>query len=62
MILPEIQTRGLIFLIYMGGCVVYILWILYFLKRRIELDYMLLAQLSQQQSTVIELIGYSGQY
>ncbi|MEB2784154.1 hypothetical protein [Algoriphagus persicinus] len=62
MILPEIQTCGLIFLIFMGGCVVYILWILYFLKRRKELDYMRFAQLSQQQSTVIELIGYSGQY
>lgn len=46
-----------IFLIFMGGSVVYILWILYFLKRRKELDYMRFAQLSQEQSTVIELIN-----
>ncbi len=47
----------MIFLIFMGGSVVYILWILYFLKRRKELDYMRFAQLSQEQSTVIELIN-----
>ncbi|MBN7818032.1 peptidase domain-containing ABC transporter [Algoriphagus pacificus] len=46
-----------IFLIFMGGSIIYILWIIYFLKRRKELDYMRFAQLSQEQSTVIELIN-----
>ncbi|TXE06430.1 peptidase domain-containing ABC transporter [Algoriphagus aquimarinus] len=52
-----IYYSPMIFLIFMGGSVVYILWILYFLKRRKELDYMRFAQLSQEQSTVIELIN-----
>ncbi|MBN3584795.1 peptidase domain-containing ABC transporter [Algoriphagus aestuarii] len=47
----------MVFLIFMGGSALYILWILYFLKRRKELDYMRFAQLSQEQSTVIELIN-----
>lgn len=47
----------MIFLIFMGGSAIYILWILYFLNRRKELDYMRFAQLSQEQSTVIELIN-----
>ena len=46
-----------IFLIFLGGSVVYILWILFFMKRRRELDYKRFAQMSQEQSTVIELIN-----
>ena len=52
-----IYYSPMIFLIFMGGSAVYILWILYFLKRRKELDYMRFGQLSQEQSTVIELIN-----
>ncbi|PZX59387.1 ATP-binding cassette subfamily B protein [Algoriphagus ratkowskyi] len=52
-----IYYSPLIFLIFIGGSVIYILWILFFLKRRKELDYMRFAQLSQEQSTVIELIN-----
>ncbi|MEB2774734.1 peptidase domain-containing ABC transporter [Algoriphagus sp. D3-2-R+10] len=52
-----IYYSPMIFLIFMGGSIAYILWILYFLKRRKELDYMRFAQLSQEQSTVIELIN-----
>lgn len=52
-----IYYSPMIFLIFMGGSVIYVLWILYFLKRRKELDYMRFAQLSQEQSTVIELIN-----
>lgn len=46
-----------IFMIFAIGSIVYILWILYFLKRRKELDYKRFSQLSQEQSTVIELIN-----
>lgn len=46
-----------IFLIFLGGSTIYILWVLYFMKRRRELDYKRFTQLSQEQSTVIELIN-----
>lgn len=46
-----------IFLIFLGGSIIYILWVLYFMKHRRELDYKRFAQLSQEQSTVIELIN-----
>ena len=46
-----------IFVIFLGGSVIYVAWIFYFLKRRKELDYMRFAQLSQEQSTVIELVN-----
>lgn len=46
-----------IFLIFVVGSMIYILWILYFLKRRKELDYIRFAHHSQEQSTVIELIN-----
>ncbi|ETN96136.1 peptidase domain-containing ABC transporter [Zhouia amylolytica] len=46
-----------IFMIFMGGSVLYVLWILYFLKKRKEIDYKRFSQLSQEQSTVIELIN-----
>lgn len=46
-----------IFAIFSIGSIVYILWILYFLKKRRELDYKQFSELSQEQSTVIELIN-----
>ncbi len=46
-----------IFLIFLGGSTIYLLWILFFMKRRGELDYKRFAQLSQEQSLVIELIN-----
>ncbi|SFO16889.1 ATP-binding cassette, subfamily B [Algoriphagus ornithinivorans] len=46
-----------IFSIFLGGSVLYLVWVLFFMKRRGELDYKRFAQLSQEQSTVIELIN-----
>ncbi|CAD0006785.1 peptidase domain-containing ABC transporter [Flavobacterium salmonis] len=46
-----------IFFIFAVGSIIYVLWILFFLKRRKELDYRRFSQLSQEQSTVIELIN-----
>ena len=46
-----------IFFIFALGSSLYVLWILYFLKKRKELDYKRFSQLSQEQSTVIELIN-----
>ncbi|PRX55249.1 peptidase domain-containing ABC transporter [Flagellimonas meridianipacifica] len=46
-----------IFGIFLIGSLLYILWISYFLKKRKELDYKRFSQLSQEQSTVIELIN-----
>lgn len=46
-----------IFMIFTIGSIIYVLWILYFLKRRKELDYKRFSQLSDEQSTVIELIN-----
>ncbi len=46
-----------IFFIFTIGSIIYILWILFFLKRRKELDYKRFSQLSKEQSTVIELIN-----
>ncbi len=46
-----------IFAIFALGSILYILWVMYFLKRRKELDYKRFSQLSQEQSTVIELIN-----
>lgn len=46
-----------IFLIFSVGSLLYIGWILFFLKRRKELDHKRFAQLSMEQSTVIELIS-----
>ncbi|WP_345005729.1 peptidase domain-containing ABC transporter, partial [Snuella lapsa] len=46
-----------IFFIFAVGSIVYVIWILFFLKRRKELDYKRFSQLSQNQSTVIELIN-----
>ena len=46
-----------IFFIFAIGSMIYIFWILFFLKRRKELDYKRFSQMSQEQSTVIELIS-----
>ncbi len=46
-----------IFFIFAIGSILYVFWIVFFLKRRKELDYKRFSQLSQEQSTVIELIN-----
>jgi len=46
-----------IFSIFIVGSALYVVWILFFLKRRKELDHKRFSQLSQEQSTVIELIN-----
>ena len=45
-----------IFLIFILGSGLYIVWVLFFMKRRRDLDYKLFSQLSRQQSKVTELI------
>jgi ATP-binding cassette subfamily B protein len=45
-----------IFSVFLGGSVLYMLWVLLFLKKRRELDYKLFDQLSDNQSNLIELI------
>jgi len=46
-----------LFVVYLLGALLYVGWIVFFLKRRKELDYKMFAQVSQEQSTVIELIN-----
>lgn len=46
-----------LFLVYIVGAILYMLWISFFLKRRKELDYKKFSQISQEQSKVIELIN-----
>lgn len=46
-----------IFFIFALGSIIYVLWILFFLKRRKELDYKRFTQMGEEQSTVIELIN-----
>lgn len=46
-----------IFFIFVIGSIIYVIWILFFLKRRKELDHKRFSQLSQEQSSVIELIN-----
>ncbi|MBA0884204.1 peptidase domain-containing ABC transporter [Flavobacterium undicola] len=46
-----------IFFIFALGSIVYVAWILFFLKRRKELDYKRFSVSSQEQSVVIELIN-----
>lgn len=46
-----------IFSIFAIGSIIYVIWILFFLKRRKELDHKRFSQLSQEQSTVIELVN-----
>lgn len=47
----------LIFLVFLGGSVLYFGWIVLFLKKRKELDYKNFSQISEEQSKVIELIN-----
>lgn len=46
-----------IFSVFLTGSVIYMTWILFFLKRRRELDYKRFSQVAQEQSKVIELIN-----
>jgi len=46
-----------LFLVYLTGAIVYVVWISFFLKKRKELDYKRFSQVSQEQSKVIELIN-----
>lgn len=46
-----------IFVIFSVGSIIYIVWIIYFLRRRKELDYKRFSKMSLEQSTVIELIN-----
>lgn len=46
-----------IFLVFILGSCLYVLWIIFFLKRRKVLDYKRFSQMSEEQSTVIELIN-----
>ncbi|WP_312752614.1 peptidase domain-containing ABC transporter [Epilithonimonas hominis] len=46
-----------LFLVYLVGASLYIGWILFFLKKRRELDYKRFSQVSQEQSKVIELVN-----
>lgn len=46
-----------LFLIYLVGATLYVVWITFFLNKRKELDYKRFSQVSQEQSKVIELIN-----
>lgn len=46
-----------IFGVFAAGSVLYVGWILFFLKRRKELDYLRFSQVSNEQSKVMELIN-----
>ncbi|SHL00104.1 peptidase domain-containing ABC transporter [Chryseobacterium polytrichastri] len=46
-----------LFLVFCIGAVLYTVWVLFFLKKRKELDYKNFSQLSETQSKVIELIN-----
>jgi ATP-binding cassette subfamily B protein len=46
-----------LFFIYLIGAGLYIVWIIFFLNKRKELDYKRFSQVSQEQSKVIELIN-----
>lgn len=47
----------LLFLVYLVGAICYVVWILFFLKKRKELDYKRFSQVSQEQSSVIEIVN-----
>lgn len=49
----NIQILG----VFIFGSILYILWVLFFFKKRKELDYKRFSQVSQEQSKVIELIN-----
>jgi ATP-binding cassette subfamily B protein len=46
-----------IFGVFLLGSVLYVAWVLFFFKRRKELDYKRFSEISQEQSKVIELIN-----
>ncbi|MNK04823.1 Lactococcin-G-processing and transport ATP-binding protein LagD [compost metagenome] len=46
-----------LFLVYLTGAILYVVWITFFLKKRKELDYKKFSQVSQEQSKVMELIN-----
>ncbi|WP_442845042.1 peptidase domain-containing ABC transporter [Leeuwenhoekiella sp. H156] len=46
-----------IFVVFLGGSILYFLWIKLFLKKRADLDYKRFSQVSQEQSKTIELIN-----
>lgn len=46
-----------IFGIFLVGSILYFAWVLFFFKRRKDLDYMRFSEMSQEQSKVIELIN-----
>lgn len=46
-----------IFLVFAVGSIFYVVWVLFFLKRRKKLDYKRFAEVSQEQSKVIEMIN-----
>ena len=46
-----------IFAIFLAGSVLYFVWVLFFFKKRKELDYKRFSEISQEQSKVIELIN-----
>ena len=46
-----------VFLIFLTGSIIYFIWIAIFLKKRAVLDYKNFAQISQEQSKIIELIN-----
>ncbi|WP_461376830.1 peptidase domain-containing ABC transporter, partial [Cloacibacterium normanense] len=46
-----------LFLVYTSGSFLYILWIMFFLKKRKDLDYKKFSQVSQEQSKLIELVN-----
>lgn len=46
-----------LFAVFLVGSLIYLLWILFFLKRRKELDYKRFSQMAEEQSTVIELVN-----
>lgn len=46
-----------LFLIFLVGSTLYLVWILFFLKKRRELDYKRFSQMSDEQSKIVELIN-----
>lgn len=46
-----------LFVVYLLGAILYVAWISFFLGKRKELDYKMFANVSQEQSVVIELIN-----
>ena len=46
-----------IFFVFLGGSVLYFIWVVLFLKKRKDLDYKRFAQMSSEQSKVMELIN-----